>query len=443
LQELQVSEKKLIFNLGEKIIDYKELLVLSKPSSQQLAYQELECANGHTINMIKMFAKDEKFCPNCEAKFITKDIPTDTINIYHFTVKDIAQGKLDIYSAELPEIDIYNKINISECYKIPVVTKHKTAFNNGLFIEKAGNITKFKRDLAIQKSFLTKERAIEEFMSNRPLLNYEWKYVYAWRQALFMSMVKTGISILTIAEAGTGKSESALQMKEITDGAYIDTPNSTSISVIGSAIKEISGNYHFEGGAIFQAKDNVLLIDEVEKMRDYNYLRQLNGILANHHFTYRKANIFYEDDKFYMSFVAFGNPRTRNAEFKGVPKYIIEETFKFNPEFLSRMHLTFAFRNKGMITDNIKPSINIEGLRGFVNYARSIVVKQPDEFMVKKISELTQEYASRTNDIRAYVKVMELCEAEAKLNLSDRITEREVSEVRELLNISQDLLYEK
>jgi hypothetical protein len=431
------------FNLGKKITMQNELLVLSVPSNEQLAYQQLECPNGHKINLIKLFSKDDKYCPLCQEKFITRDVPTETIGVYHYFVRNKKQEKMEIYSLEPININIYDKINIKEGNEIVIITKHNATFNNGIFVRKADHINKYKKEMIVQRSFLTKELVIQEFMSNRPRINYDWKYVSAWRQAMFLAMVKTGISILTIGAAGIGKSEMALQIKEITDGAYIDTPLTSSVAIIGTAIRDFNGGYHFEGGAIFQAKDNVLIVDEVEKMQDYNYLRQINGILANHNFTYRKANIFYEDPKFYVSFIGSGNPRTRNANFNGIPKYIIDNTFMQNPEFLSRMHLIFAFKNKGMITDEMKPKVNIEGLRGFVNYAKSIVVKQPDEFILKKISELVQEYASKTNDIRAYAKVLELCEAEAKLNLSDRITEREVNEIRELLNISQELLYEK
>ena len=156
----------------------------------------------------------------------------------------------------------------------------------------------------------------------------------------------------------------------------------------------MTGSYHFEGGAIFQSRGgNVLLVDEVEKMMDYNYLRQINSLIANHTFNYRKANIVYEDNDFHISFVGFGNPNTKGMLFQGIPKYIIDSTFSHNPEFLSRMHLIFAFRNKGSDTSGIR-KINMESIKGFINYARSIVVKEPEQETIAKITELAKDYAS-------------------------------------------------
>jgi len=245
-----------------------------------------------------------------------------------------------------------------------------------------------------------------------------------------------------MAEPSFGKTESALQIKEITNGTYVDTPNSSAIALIGTAVKDIAGGYHFEGGAIFQARNNVLIVDEVEKMKDYNYLRQINTLIANHSFTYRKANIFYEDNDFHLSFLGYGNPNTKNMLFNGVPKYIIENTFYHNPEFLSRMHLIFAFRNKGIDTTNVR-QINLEGIKTFIRFARSIKVKPMSKEVAGLISSLSAEFMSKNNDGRMFVKVKDLCEAEAKLNLSDTITEREVNEVRNLLNISNRLLFER
>lgn len=436
--EWQTQSQSQSYNVGKKI-SYPKLLVLSKPLLQELTYKKMTCPAGHTINLVRIFALDEKYCPVCSQRYDEKEKPTEKLDIYSFMARDMNDEKIEVFSTKPVDIDIYNTISIEEGNEVSVASKNKGVFRKGILVNK-GSINKFVENKTIQKSFLTKEKAIEEFMSNRPIPNYPKEIYDAWKHAWFLSMVKSDINILTIAEAGFGKTEAALQSKEITDGAYIDTPNSSAIAIIGSAIKDISGSYHFEGGAIFQAKNNLLIVDEVEKMQDYNYLRQVNTLLANHTFTYRKANIFYEDNDFHISFFGLGNPNTRGMLFNGMPKFIIDNTFSHNPEFLSRMHLIFAFRNKGSDTSHIK-KVNMESLKGFVNHARSIIVKEPSKDIAGKISELAKEYASKTNDSRAYVKAINLCEAEAKLNLSDVITEREIEEVRNLLNISIKLLY--
>ena len=432
--------QEVVYNIGKKI-SYPKLLVLSKPLLQELTYKKMTCPAGHIVKLIKIFALDEKYCPVCSLKYDEKENPTEKLDVYTFTAKTMQDEKIEIFSTSQSDIDIYNLISIENGNEVSVASKNRGVFHKGLFVEN-GTIKKFVENVQIQKSFLTKERAIEEFMANRPIPNYPKEFYDAWKHAWFLAMVKSDINILTVAEAGFGKTEAALQAKEIIDGAYIDTPNSSSIAIIGSAIKDITGSYHFEGGAIFQAKNNLLIVDEVEKMKDYNYLRQVNTLLANHTFTYRKANIFYEDNNFHISFFGLGNPNTRGMQFNGIPKFIIDNTFSHNPEFLSRMHLIFAFRNKGSDTSQIR-KISTDALTGFVNYARSIVVKEPSKEITEMITDLAKEYASKTNDSRAYIKVLNLCEAEAKLNLSQYITEKEVEEVRNLLEISIKLLYDR
>ena len=437
----QISKSQQQYNIGE-LVSYPELLVLSKPYQQQLTYKEMECANQHKVRIIKLFALDEKYCPICQIKYDDKESPTEKLNVYAFTAKK-ENDKIMFYSMKPVDIEIYDKISIKDGNSVSVASKYKGVFNQGVLLTDKATVEKFVQEKSIQKSFLTKEKAIEEFMANRPIPNYPTEVYNAWKHCLFLSMVKSDINVLTIAEAGFGKTEAALQMKELTDGAYVDTPLTSSVALIGIAIKEMTGSYHFEGGAIFQSRGgNVLLVDEVEKMMDYNYLRQINSLIANHTFNYRKANIVYEDNDFHISFVGFGNPNTKGMLFQGIPKYIIDSTFSHNPEFLSRMHLIFAFRNKGSDTSKIR-KINMESIKGFINYARSIVVKEPEQETIAKITELAKDYASKTNDSRAFIKVKNLCSAEAKLNLSQEITDKEINGIKELLDIQIRLLYER
>ena len=85
----------------------------------------------------------------------------------------------------------------------------------------------------------------------------------------------------------------------------------------------------------------------------------------------------------------------------------------------------------------------MESIKGFINYARSIVVKEPEQETIAKITELAKDYASKTNDSRAFIKVKNLCSAEAKLNLSQEITDKEINGIKELLDIQIRLLYER
>ncbi len=440
-QSLQLHNPPPKYNVAQSI-SFHKLIVLSKPIRQQLTFREVECSNKHKIRMIKIFALDEKYCPLCHEKYDNVSTPTQSIDAWFFTAKS-ENEKILIYSFIPTNLEIYNEIKIENGFSVSVLSKSKGIFYKGVVLLENSIIQPNLSSINIQKSFLTKEAAMQEFMANRPQPNYPQEIYDAWKHALFLSMTKSDINVLTIAEPGFGKTEAALQIKEITDGTFVDTPNSSSVALIGTAIKDISGSYHFEGGAIFQSRGgNVLLVDEVEKMMDYNYLRQINTLIANHTFTYRKANIVYEDPDFHISFVGFGNPNTKGMLFKGIAKFIIDETFFHNPEFLSRMHLIFAFRNKGSDTSKIR-KINLEGVKGYINYARSIVVKEPDQEITAKITELAKDYALKTNDSRAFIKVKNLCEAEAKLNLSQNITETEIDSIKNLLDISIKLLYEK
>jgi len=434
------QEQKTEYNIGEEVL-YNNLTVLSKPFKETLTYKERVCPSGHHIKLIKVFAIDEEHCPECGLKFEKEDNPAQQLDVYFFTAKTPDDEKISIFSTNKVSLNIYDKINVLG-NAVTIVSRTKGIYHSGVFVQSDKAVEKYAEETIVQKSFFTKKTAINEFMANRPIPNYPEDVLFAWKHALFLAMVKTDINILTMAEPSFGKTESALQVKEITNGTYVDTPNSSAIALIGTAVKDIAGGYHFEGGAIFQARNNVLIVDEVEKMKDYNYLRQINTLIANHSFTYRKANIFYEDNNFHISFLGYGNPNTKNMLFNGVPKYIIENTFYHNPEFLSRMHLIFAFKNKGIDTTNIR-QINLEGIKTFIRFARSIKVKPISKETAGLISNLSAEFMSKNNDGRIFVKVKDLCEAEAKLNLSDTVTEKEVSEVRNLLNVSNRLLFER
>ena len=131
------------------------------------------------------------------------------------------------------------------------------------------------------------------------------------------------------------KTEYGISLKKLTSGAFVDATNATEVGLIGMAVKNYEGyGFHFEGGAIFDARNKIVIVDEADKTVNFSFFRHLLTILANKLIDFRKGNIKYHEDNFNVSFIGFGNPIW--TRFQGIPKVEIDQTFRRNKELLSR-----------------------------------------------------------------------------------------------------------
>lgn len=426
------------YELNNKV-EYLNLLVLSKPEILRLRVLETKCPhNNHRIKVVKLFSLDDKICPIHHLE-LDKSSKLSQLEVYAFYV----QGKEDKFAIFIPadkfktklgNVDIYNRINISG-FDINVQTKNKGIFNKGAL---ANLVDNYEEQISNQRSMLQKGEVIELFGIDKPKLNMSDNDLLAYKHALLLPLVQTGINILTIGNPGTMKTEFALTIKELSGGAYIDATNASDVGLIGMAVRNYDNNgYHFEGGAIMSAKGKALIADEGDKTVTFSFFRHLNSITANHFLSFRKGNVHYEDDKFFVSCYVFGNPIY--TRFQNIPKTEIDQTFRHNKEFLSRMHLIFALNCKEPDPKAIR-QYDLNSLKIYIQQARAIKITERDIEEDAK-EEMHKLYKENVNDERFFKKLTDLVIAEAKFSFHNKVTIEDVKAIREILDVQRKMLY--
>lgn len=438
---LMKTEEKILFTFElNKKTEYFNLLVLSKPEILRLRIQETNCPKGHKVKVIKLFALEDKVCPEHHVQ-LDKSFQYSQIEVYSF----VAQGKEDKVNIFIPTeklslaINIYNNINVKG-FDVNVQTKNKGIFNRGVFIDDLRNIELYSEDDVNQKSMLSKQEVIELFGSDKPKLNMPEHQINAYKHALLLTCVSQ-LNCLVVGNPGTMKTEYAISLKELRGGAYVDSTNATDVGLIGMAVKGFDGGYSFAGGAIFEARGKLLLVDELDKMivRNPAFLRHLNSITGNHLLDFRKGDIKYHDSEFYVSYIAFANPM--HTRFQTIPKMEIEHTFKNNQESLSRMHFIFALNCKEPDHSKIK-EYDMASLRIYLKQCRNIKIT-PKDITEDAKDEMQKLYKKNINDERFYKKLTDLVIAEAKFSLHSKVTLEDVKEVEKILEVQKEMLYTK
>ena len=448
-QQTTFSESsKFNYLVNVKEVQYFMANVLSQPNHIILKAKEMTCEENHKLMVISLFALDEKQCPihgkpfleikgkSISTEFLTFKIKskTDEITCFSENNKEILQ-----------KLDIYDKINLKGI-KLNIKTSNQSVFNNGIMIKDI----ELYEDKVEQKSMLDKELAISRFMDNIPKLNYPENVWRAYKHSLLLPMVHLGINCLTLGDAGTFKTMFGYSIKNISKGAYVDVPKATAPALMGVALKDFSGKYHLEAGLMHVAKNSVLVLDEVEKFDDYSFMHPLNEVIANHHFTYNKGDIKYDNSNFWISLVSFGNPIGTNF-YSGTPAINqVEKTFERNREFLSRMHLTWALRNMGfdlstMMESNKEKEASMEQeISLYIRQAKTIKIsdKNISEEAKDEQNRFVEQRHNAVKDLRFARKFKDLCIAEAKLNLSNEVKLSHVKEIEEIIRIQDSLLFD-
>lgn len=452
--ELKVQQKsEFNFELMKKEVIFLNLLVLSKPEKTRLKYAETRCLQGeHTLKAIELFTIQSKECPLHKSE-LAKTANHSLIEVYTFYAQASDGSKLTIFvpSDKLNiKLDIYNRINVRG-FDSDIKGKGNGVYGIGIFVDpkisKLSSVPKqiemYEEVVSNQKSMLTKEDVIEQFGIDIPRLNLSNEAFSAYKHGLLLPTIHSGINCLTIGNPGSFKSSIGLEMKELSNGAYVDSTLATGAGIIGSATRDYQG-HHLEGGIIFAARNEkgksgkVLVLDELDKMVMSNsfFLKPLNGILANHHLSYHKANIAF-DDEFNTSFIGFGNPIY--GRFQGVPYNEIMQTFRNEKTFISRMHLIFALRCSNPDPTTVR-EYDMNSLKVYLNQARNIKVTEKDITPEAK-AEMQKLYAQNINDERFYSKLKDLCIAEAKFSLHSKVELSDVLEIEKILKIAKEMLY--
>ena len=422
--------------------------ILTQPSHIILKSREQTCEEEHKIKVIGIFALDDKTCPIHNVPFIEKSKGISQSHEY-ITFK-LKQGvdEITCFSINnkelLTKLDIYDKVNIKGTL-LTIKTSNQSIYTKGIMVKEI----EIYEDKAHQSTLLNKETAISRFMSNIPKLNYDDNVWKAYKHSLMLPMVYTGINILVIGEPATFKTMFGYSIKNICGGAYMDIPKGSRVGLLGMASKDVSGKYHLEGGQIFLAKNNILVLDEIEKFDDYSYLHPLNEVLANHRLTYSKADIKYENDNFNISLLALGNPTYTTFNKKQPIFKQIEATFSRNKEFLSRIHIIWGLRNTGfdvsaLMDTNKEADAQMEQeLAIYIAQAKKIRIKESDiddDAKQAQKSYVEQRYEI-TKDLRFARKFKEMCMAEAKMNMRHRVKLEDVEEIKGIIEIQDKLIW--
>ena len=422
--------------------------ILTQPSHIILKSREQTCEEEHKVKVISIFALDDKTCPIHNIPFMEKSKGISQSHEYITFKLKRGADEITCFSENnkelLSNLDIYDKVNIKGTL-LTIKTSNQSIFTKGVMVKEI----EIYENKAVQRTLLDKESAIAKFMSNIPKLNYDDSVWRAYKHSLLLPMVYTGINILVIGEPATFKTMFGYSIKNICGGAYMDIPKGTKTGLLGMATKDVSGKFHLEGGQIFLAKNNILVLDEIEKFDDYSYLHPLNEVLANHRLTYNKADIKYENDNFNISLLALGNPsKTTFSKHQPIAKQI-EETFSRNKEFLSRMHMIWGLRNTGfdvsaLMDTNKEADAQMEQeLAIYIAQAKRIKIRESDidDDAKKAQKSYVEQRYSITQDLRFARKFKEMCMAEAKMNMRSRVKLCDVEEIKSIIETQDKLIW--
>ncbi|MHB1764767.1 MAG: hypothetical protein ACYCS1_04410 [Gammaproteobacteria bacterium] len=444
--ELQLQpERKRAFNYSDKKVTYNNLRVLSQIETIRLKVIRKECPTGHTIDIIKLFSLDEKLCylDNNELK---KDILTVyEMEVYSFIAESEKGEKYNIFinGKNTLDLSIYQKITISDGYEISVSTRNKDIFKKGILVLNKEQIRPYEELKTSQKLLIDKDEMLKQFLPDMlRFKGYSEIQLAVYKKALVLPIVQTGINCLVVGEPGLSKTIFGYKIAEISGGAYGDLINTSKAGLIGTVLKNITGSYSFIAGKIFDAKNKVLVLDEIYTGGDKQYLNVLNNILANHTFTFSKAGVQFSDDKFYMSLLALCNPIGQNKHFNGVPINDINKMF--SGDFLSRMHLIIPLKDKGRehhsLVFNSEKSSD-DNIKLYLQQAKQIKLKEPAPEVTLQMRQFVEDLYPSYNNARFPKNFSDICQATAKLNLHHEIKMSDFTEAKEIFNVTNQMLY--
>lgn len=441
---LNGSQKEAISTIDIAPVAFKNsLTILTVPEQVTLKIQKKTCpfkgeeGSGHEFLVYHLFTEDATVCPIHNIKFLN-EISETYFQRFWMVMAQVREGeRYALFFKEYPNINIYNKISVSGRELLIRDKFNKAIFHPAIYVE---DFESEKKDDAIQQvELVSKEKILELFLCNRPQPKMNAQDWALYKEALLLPFVNF-LNILVIGDSGMLKTEAGKQLAAI-GGKMVDAINLTPAGVIGMPIKNAVGGFSFAGGAIFDAKDSVLIVDEIEKMNDIRITRVLNEILSNNSFHYAKGNIKFEEPNFYMSFIGFGNTKTINFKKDELPAFQIQETFKFQSEFLQRMHLVIALRKRTF--EYTYASIDATPmLKKYLSNARKIKLKEISPEIRKEIDAFVASYQYKKDDVRFYKKFTDLAQAVAKFNFSNEVKMEHINEAKRLVELERRTLYD-
>lgn len=271
--------------------------------------------------------------------------------------------------------------------------------------------------------------------------------------------------IAIIGEAGTGKS-SILEAAETISprSGYVSGKNATQAGITAAAVRDDFGEseWSLEAGAVVKAHKGICCIDEIDKVDDAA-LSSLHTALEKQRLEFNKAGI---DASLHAqtSILAAGNPQ--NGQFIDEDKVLNQ--LNLGPTLRSRFDLIYTLRDdqvyekdknvaehmmkvrqlsgladKGEVetADGVEPAVELPTLRAWVAYAREYVdpVFKDDselEAIADWFASKRDNGEGKTMNRRMVDAVARLCEASARVRLSETIEEQDIERAKEVIEQS-------
>jgi len=270
-----------------------------------------------------------------------------------------------------------------------------------------------------------------------------------------------------IGEAGTGKS-SLLEAAEALSprSGFVSGKNASQAGVTAAAVRDDFGDseWSLEAGAVVKAHKGICCIDEIDKV-DPDALSSLHTALEKQRLEFNKAGI---DASLpcHTSVLAAGNPE--NGEFidemdtlaqlnlgstlrsrfdllfvmRERPDY---ETDRDMGEHMMKVRQLSALKDKGELDENdaqeLETAVDVSTLRAWIAYAREHVNPVIEDYSL--IEEMAEWYAEnretdgdKTMNRRMVEAIGRLCEASARVRLSETVEKEDIERAKKLLTQS-------
>ncbi len=265
--------------------------------------------------------------------------------------------------------------------------------------------------------------------------------------------IRGDIHVLIIGDPGTAKSQLLQYVAKIAPRAvYTTGKGSTAAGLTAAVVKDKSGEYYLEAGALVLADGGVACIDEIDKMDDKDRVA-IHEAMEQQTVSIAKAGIVARLNA-RASVLAAGNPKYGRY----LPNRSLADNVNLPPTILSRFDLIFVIRDTPSperdrmlaryITvvhgepSDVRPFIPTDLLRKYIAYARKNVRPRLTEEAKKLIEDFFVEMRRKSLEnpeapiaitARQLEALIRLAEAHAKMALKSEVTAEDAAEAIRLM----------